>query len=77
MILKKLKKIAVGYMLVNHPVITKVQSLIKKRQSEKLFSQGLSVDFICQIGILGRTIENFIWLIKIKGEVFFWTPVMK
>ena len=34
--IKKIKKkIAVGYMLVNHPVITKVQSLIKKKDNRK------------------------------------------
>ena len=35
--IKKIKKkIAVGYMLVNHPVITKVQSLIKKKTIGKI-----------------------------------------
>ena len=36
--IKKIKKkVGVGYMLVNHPVILKIQSLIKKKSNEKLF----------------------------------------
>ena len=56
-------------MLVNHPVILKTQSLIKQKAIGKLFLLELNVDFIYQIGILGKTTENFTWLTSNKVVV--------
>ena len=52
--IKKIKKVGVGYMLVNHPVILKVQSLIKQNTIGKLFSQEQNADFIYELAPMGR-----------------------
>ena len=63
---KTKKKVAVGYMLVNHPIILKTQSLLRRKVIGDINFVRQSVVFIYLIGIHGKITESSIWLTRIK-----------